>query len=1060
MAIEDRIRLPGLSLIHRRVRLLELLASFVATRQRLITVYAPSGYGKSILLADFAQTTDLPVCWCSLDQTDRDPATFLTLLAHSITDRFHEIELEGLVRLIERGDTQSSVRRIAEVLEPVGPHIVIIDDYHKASSAGVDLALSWLLEQLPDTAGVIIAARGEMTLDTRQVIDLLVAERAAGLSEEELRFTPEELQLLMRKRFGRQIDLATAQVIARATDGNIAQILLTGHLMHAERLIGTLQQRLGDDRGVIYGYLAEEVLSKQPPELQRFMLHTSVLPNMTADLCNDLLGITDAQGHIEEIVRRDLFVTQIGVSFRYHDLFAEFLRARLAEDSTRRREVCIRAAGLLAARSRYEEAVHLYLAVRAWDEAAMLLEGQGGAFYNTGRALTLNEWLAQMPESELQRHPRLLLLRGRILSDDLGDLKLAMTVSQDAERNFLGRGDLCGAAEASVFQSIVLRMMGRATDSLALATKALERLEPLKADARLLAYAIRTRGLAYSTAGDAVDALADLRQALSLYERLGDTYWIGMSHHDIGICLYRRGNITGAEHHYKQAVRAWEASDNANNLANTLNSLAVSLYTVGRYDEALRRFSDSLQVARRIQSTRREAFAQAGIGDVHLARRQFENAVEAYALSTALAHDAGAQPLEVYNLVKTGESRFGQGDLGEALRLASRAREIATEVGLTPEKGLACALQARVYVRQGEYKASFDHFQAALECFTRNDVLEEAKVHLWWGYTMLLDLRPRAALEHLQEAIRLALAMGELIAGLAPTVAETRRLLVHALHGAETSAGMRDSVRLLLALDREASGVVTPSLQVFLFGTPALIVAGERRQFSQRGRARRMPEFLAYLLVRSQDGGCRWSEASDTIWPDLDAERASISFHQTLKRLRDGVLGMHDYITLQDDYYQVNSQYMQWCDVLAFERLVERAAGGSPDEAVALLLEVIGLYQGEFLAGFEVGVWGAAYRASCEARFLQSVRLAAEELMRQGAPQAALGVIRKGLSQDYFREDLHHSAFRTYAQLGLHDELATHYAEMKGRFEEELGVSPDPSTVQLYHNLTERRTRG
>ncbi len=198
MAFEDRIRLPTLSLIHRRLRLLNLLNEFIVGGQRLITVYAPSGYGKSILLADFAHTTDLPVCWCSLDVGDRDPVAFLTLLAHSITDRFHELDPELLFRPIERGDTEGSIRVIAEQLGQVVPHIIILDDYHKANSAGMTLALSRLLDQLPETSQLIVAARGDMMLETRQVIDLLIAGRAAGLSEVELRFTPEELQLLMR----------------------------------------------------------------------------------------------------------------------------------------------------------------------------------------------------------------------------------------------------------------------------------------------------------------------------------------------------------------------------------------------------------------------------------------------------------------------------------------------------------------------------------------------------------------------------------------------------------------------------------------------------------------------------------------------------------------------------------------------------------------------------------------------------------------------------------------------------------------------------------------------
>jgi two-component SAPR family response regulator len=260
-------------------------------------------------------------------------------------------------------------------------------------------------------------------------------------------------------------------------------------------------------------------------------------------------------------------------------------------------------------------------------------------------------------------------------------------------------------------------------------------------------------------------------------------------------------------------------------------------------------------------------------------------------------------------------------------------------------------------------------------------------------------------------------------------------------------------VRLLLSQDREKPAGPAPSLQVFLFGTPTLIVAGERRQFSQRGRVRRMPEFLAYLLLKGQEGGCRWSEASDTIWPELGPERASVSFHQTVKRLRDGIFGTYDYIIVRDDYYQVNPEYLEWCDALAFEKLFERVARATPQDAVPLLLELSALYVGEFLAGFELGTWGATYRAACEARFLQSVKLASEQLLRQGAPQAALTIVSKGLAQDYLREDLHHSAFTAYAQLGLYGQMAAHYAEMRERFEQDLGVPPDPATRQLYQRL-------
>ncbi|MBN1218961.1 MAG: tetratricopeptide repeat protein [Anaerolineae bacterium] len=1054
MALEDRIRLPALNLIHRRPRLLNMLAEFIEAGHRLITVYAPGGYGKSILLADFAQTIDLPVCWCSLEPADRDPTSFLILLAHSIIDRFHQIEPDGLLRLVQQGDTQVSVHRIATLLADVGPHLIIVDDYHKAVSAGMSLTLNRLLEQLPETSTVIVAARGDMALETGQIIDLLLTERVTGLSEEELRFTPAELQRVMRKRFGRQIDQATAEEIAQTTDGNIAQILLTGHLMHAEGIISRLPQRLGDDRAVIYSYLAEEVFDKQPPDLQQFMLYTSVLPDMTAELCNELLEITDAQTYLEQLVRKDLFITQVGAGFRYHDLFTEFLRSKLAESEELYHRVATRAGHLLAEQSRFEEAVMLFLSMQAWDETVDLLETQGRGFYDTGRALTLNNWLSQIPKTELARRPRLLLLQGQILNYDLSELEAAFALFRQAEDQFLKQDDLVGAAEAQVWQSDGLRMMGRAKEALVLARKGLEQLETLKADDRVMAWAIKNRGSAHGTAGNLSGFLADLRRALALFEKLNDVYNIGLCHHNIGIALERQGHVTSAGEHFRQAIQIWETLGNDNALARTLNSLGVSLYAIGHYGEALRQFNESLDVALKIGATGRAAFAQAGIGDVYLDLQQLEQAVGAYMLSTEYARQAGMRSLEVYNTVKRGECFFQQQNLAEALRLANQAREIAAEMGLVYEKGLATTLQAKIYLRRAEQETCFRLFAEALSCFAENDVLEQAKVRLWWGYSLLLDFRASSAWEQLQEAIRLARIMDELLSGLGITIAETQQLLLHFRHRSDTPAGIHDDIDILLKQNPQYAEASKPSLQVFAFGPPAMIVANEYEHFfGQRGRIRKVPEFFLYLILETQGSGCRWNEISVALWPDLGPARAKGQFHSTLRRLRQS-LGQQDYVIVRDDYYQINNDYLEWCDALAFDVLFERALAASPEEALTLQLELISLYRGEFLAGFELGEWGNTRRTQYEIRFLRTVKLASDQLLADGDPQQALEVINKGLSLDYFREDLHRNALTIYAQLGLYDDLVSHYQELGAILEQELGVPPEPETQHLYEQLT------
>lgn len=1034
-----------------------MLAQFMVDRQRLISVYAPGGYGKSILLADFAQTTDLPVCWCSLEPADRDPTSFLTLLAYSITDRFHEIEADSLLQLIARGDTANSIRRIAELMANVGPHVIVVDDYHKAISAGLTLAINALLQRLPSESTLIVAARGDLSLETEQIINLLVSEQASGLSEEELRFTPEEVQLVMRKRFGRRISLETAAEIAVATDGNIAQILLSGHVMHTEQMVNRLGQRLGNDRDIIYQYLADEVFARQPADLQQFLLGTAILPDMTPELCNALLDIDNAQEQLEELVRKDLFITQIGTGFRYHDLFVEFLRAKLVQDQAAQyRRMAINAANLLRDRGRFEDAVHLYLGVNAWDKAASLLEAEGNNFYNSGRALTLSNWLAQIPAPELAQRPRLLLLHGTVLINDLNDSRQARTVFEQAEQEFLRQQNPAGVAEAQVLRSVVLRLAGQPAEALTLAEQGLAQLRALPAAPRTVAYALRQSALTNWMAGHSVVAISNLRQALALFAELDDAYNVGLCHHELAICLEKHGNLNGAHHHFRQALKTWEALGNANDLSNTLNSLGVSLYTVGQYSEALSQFKAGLDIALQIGALRRAAFILAGIGDVHLAQIQFAQARTYYHQSIELAQRINARSLEFYNQAKIAESYLGQNDLTQALNLATAIKEVTSETGLLFEYALAAVVHGQVLTRRAEYAAASQPFAEAVNIFAGSDVLELIKTRLWWGYSYLLSDRPAAAFEQLRQAISQTLDIGQLVRGLGPTIAQVLPLLNHFLHRTDTPPEAKKNIRLLLDQQPAVTPPTLIELQIFAFGAPYLVVIDRQRQFSHRGGDQKIPEFLLYVLLEGQNRGCRWDEVSAALWPDLDKNRASTRFHQTLRRIRSRLFDDQDIILVKDDYYQVSPEAVRWCDALAFDRLYYQILEMPASSALALQLELIDLYQGEFLAGFELGEWGEIRRSQYENRFLQMANLAAEQLLLSQSPRQALAVVGKGLSCDYFNEDLHRCALKAYAMLNLFDSLTEHFKTLSQTFQAEFGAPLDPATLQLYQQLKQQ----
>ncbi len=1048
MRIEDRICLPPLNLIHRRKRLLTLLSDLVH-ESRVIPIYAPSGYGKTTLLVDFAQTTDLPVCWCSLASADRDPTTFLTLVIHSFIKRFRDIDADALLALAAQGDSEATIRGLGEVMPDLTPYILIIDDYHKGFNAALSLTLDRLVDTLPEAKSIILSS--QRYTRSGDVVPLPADNQQAVITRETLQCTPEEVQGVISKRFGYYLDPQEATDIASETDGNIAQILLLGHMTVPDRR-DYLREKCSDYQTLIPSF--SEIFDSQPAELRDFLLQTSLLPHITATLTNELLEIDDTQPLIDSLVKNQLFVIRDGSGIQYQAGFGEFLRAKLAKNVPLHRQVSIKTATLLAAHAYIEESVSLYLGGQAWDEAATLLEVEGSTFCNTGRALMLHDWLTQIPEAVLSGYPRLLLLRGQILCDNLGKASLALTYFDSAGQQFQKQGDAIGAAETHIWRSVVARMTGQAAQGVILAGEGLTQLEEAKADRQTIAWATKNYGLAHWTAGDIESALTALRQALEMFETAADMYHVGICHHDIGACLRKQGNIGGAAYHYEEAIRIWEASGNANNLANTLTNLGTLLCITGRYDEALQKFNDSLTLALQIGATRRAAFAQTGMGDTYLENGYYEEALAAYDASIALARQAEIRPLEIYNTLQRGECLYRQNNLSEALAIATQAGEYATELNLVYEKGLASALQGRIYIRQTHYVTAHQLFSQAAACLSKNDVLEQAKVRLWWAHSLLLDDRASAAFTQLQEALKLALGLGDLRQSMRRAVVETEQMLTYFFYHFKTPGGIVNSIRLLLQhAGRAPWDNPEPNLTMFSLGLPRLVVAGKAKQFPVRGRASKFPELIAYLVIAGQSRGRRWNEIAEVIWPNLNSDRASTIFHQSIRRLRSSIFKSSECIIVKDGYYHINPAYDRWCDALVFENLYNRISHLPPEQALPLQLELIDLYQGEFLAGFDLGQWGIAYRTRYERQFLEVIEATSQQLLTDHEARQALKLLFRGLRHDYFREELHQLVLRAYAELNSFSELRTHYETICRDFERDLGYAPSSELTKLYQQL-------
>ncbi len=125
-------------------RLLLQLSDLVR-QKRLIVLNAPTGFGKSVLMASFAISTPLPVCWYSLSERERDPFKFLNLLAFGLSDRFISLRERKVAHVMAGGNVETNLEYLIDILASLPPHLLIFDDVFCVEGIGFSTVIAKLL---------------------------------------------------------------------------------------------------------------------------------------------------------------------------------------------------------------------------------------------------------------------------------------------------------------------------------------------------------------------------------------------------------------------------------------------------------------------------------------------------------------------------------------------------------------------------------------------------------------------------------------------------------------------------------------------------------------------------------------------------------------------------------------------------------------------------------------------------------------------------------------------------------------------------------------------------
>ena len=219
--------IPG-GIFHRQ-RLTDLLQLNIDSSVQIIS--APAGYGKTLLLADFANDTNIPVCWYTLDEYDRDPEIFFYGLSRSIRYQFPDFSWQKETCLLSDfealpGTSTIASKFISELSAQVTDYLVIvIEDYHFVEDSGTFTeAFNSLLKNLPSNCHIIVSSRSSIVLP--ELSRLIMQRKANCLDISRLSFTSSEVQDLFANNYDTDLTISKADRMVRETDGWIVALIL------------------------------------------------------------------------------------------------------------------------------------------------------------------------------------------------------------------------------------------------------------------------------------------------------------------------------------------------------------------------------------------------------------------------------------------------------------------------------------------------------------------------------------------------------------------------------------------------------------------------------------------------------------------------------------------------------------------------------------------------------------------------------------------------------------------------------------------------------------------
>ena len=1049
-----------------RTRLIDAL--YEQLEKRLLLVVAPAGYGKTSLLVDLVQQSDMSVCWLALDALDREPQRFLRYLIAAIAERFPEFGRDALAALESMASfEQDGERLLVTVANEINtqisePFLLILDDYHLVGDDPLaGHVIGRLLQLTDERLHLLLASRN---LPDLPVAPLLIARsQVGGLTFHDLSFLPEEIQQLFQQNNGVTLDLQDAQALVEQTEGWIAAIHLTssrtGTIPRMHPLESTRE---------LFDFFSQEVLQRQSPDLHRFLLMTSVFDVFDVDLCERVLAPLAGEDHYDwpllfETVRSsNLFSVSLdrdGRLIRYHHLFQYFLRAQLQyEEPVLAWHIQQMLAQVYEERQAWEEALQVYARMGDQENQVRLLAEIGPVFIMSGRILTLANWLEKLPEELVHEQPALVSLLG-IIHTTRGDNQRALELYNRAEARQRETGNQVEWTTTLVRRAEVFRQLGQFDQAL----QDVEKILQLTRDSshpemqQTFAEAQRIRGLAAYGLGHMKEALEWLRQSLHTCRTLGIQKNIPILEAELGVVYRKLGEPDVTARYYASALRAWENAGNTGWKANLLNNMGMLCHMTGRLTEAHTYLSQALQTSERSGYVMIQINVLISLGDLLADLLERVSAYDHYDRALTLATNLGNSLLIFYAQLGAARLQRLSGEPWLAIEELKHAELSQVTLGIF-ERALFNFELGCCWLDANKLEPAVSVLRESVDLFGRGgNQMEQAIARLWLEAAVSVPA-PEAAVDRLKEIL--------------PPQREWRLATPFMIHAGRVHQWLRkrghrqlfrdpvlgkffgQAAQVQKSLLRRSQVPSTipdeererPRLEIVSFGN-VRICHNQRALNISDWQTREARDLFLFLL---QSPPLTKEQIALEFWPDISPARLKMRFKINIYRIRKA-LGQ-DVILFENDRYHFNRELPHDWDREKLEELLRSLPPTAGLESIQGLKQAVEIVRDPYFADLDAG-WAVADRLRYQDTYRDLMVQLAGAYLQAGRAQACLETARLVLRSDPLLEAAHRLIIQTYATLHDPAGMTLQYHQYQQLLMSELGLEPSMEISLLYEKL-------